>query len=321
MNVLITGAGGYIGQALSQRLAAPAASLAGRPIDRLTLCDLDIPGAPAGTRVITGSVADATVIESLMDHVPDVVYHLASVPSGRSETDHELGLAVNLQATLDLLAALRRRQARPVVVFTSSIAVFGAPLPAHIDDDTPLRPALSYGAQKQVVEILLADATRRGQLQARSLRLPGVVARPPTPTGALSAFSSELIRALVAGHPYVCPVSPAATLWLLSLTQCIDNLVHAAQLNEAQHDGHTCWTLPALRLSVADLVAAFERQGADSTLIRYAPDVGLEAQFGNLPPLQTRRAERAGFHHDGTVDVLVQRATAALAASASPMST
>ena len=315
MKVAVTGADGYIGRALSQRLAAPGAQLGGRPVTQLTLCDLQLPQAPAGARTVAGSIADAAVIDALAQGVPDVVFHLASVPSGRAESDLDLGLQVNVQATLALLAALRRVQARPVLVFTSSIAVFGAPLPAQIDDDTPLVPTLSYGAQKQVAEILLDDAHRRGLLQARTLRLPGVVARPPTPTGALSAFSSVLIRALVAGQPCVCPVSPAATLWLMSLDCCVDNLVHAAQATAEQCHGRTRWTLPALRLSVAELVAGFEalRPGA-AQRITYAPDAALEAQFGRLPPLRTPQAEAAGFRHDGSVARLVARAAAALQA-------
>jgi D-erythronate 2-dehydrogenase len=315
MKVLITGADGYIGRALARHLAAPGATLQGRAIDQLTLCDLRLPEAPQApqVRAVAGSIADAAVIDAVTRNRPDVVFHLASVPSGQSESDYELGLKVNVHATLALVEAVRRGGAAPTFVFTSSIAVFGAPLPARIDDDTPLRPALSYGAQKQMAEILLADCTRRGFLHARSLRLPGIVARPPTPTGALSAFSSELIRALVEQRPYVCPVSASATLWLLSLQACIDNLVHAAQCPAERLGGHTVWTLPALRLSIGELVQAFEaeRPGA-SALVSYRPDEALEAQFGRLPPLTTVRADAAGFRHDGSVAELIRRAARSL---------
>lgn len=319
MKVLITGADGYIGRSLARRLADPSARLRGQPITALTLCDLQLPEARTLSermpqlRSMEGSIADAAVIDAIALNDPDIVFHLASVPSGQSEKDYGLGIDVNLLATVSLLNALRRNGNGPVVVFASSIAVFGAPLPERIDDDTPLSPSLSYGAQKQMAEILLADATRRGFVQGRSLRLPGIVARPPTPTGALSAFSSELMRALVQRQRYCCPVSPNATLWLLSLEACIDNLIHAAQCAPESLCGHTTWNLPALRLSIRDLVSALDDLDPGcAALVTYAPDSTLEAQFGRLPPLHTARADAAGFRHDGTVARLVRRAAASI---------
>lgn len=320
MKVLITGADGYIGRALARRLASPGVLLQGRPVERLVLCDLmpsdptpcDAPHAPTIARV-AGSIAEHGVIEAITRDAPDVVFHLASVPSGQTEADPDLGLQVNVNATLALARALRRSGPAPTFVFTSSIAVYGTPLPERIDDDTPLGPALSYGAHKQMAEVFLADATRRGHLQARMLRLPGVVARPPTPTGALSAFSSELMRALVAHRSYVCPVSPAATLWLLSLQACIDNLLHAAQCPAGQLGGSGAFNLPAQQVSIAQLVDAFEAAGPGASAgISYRPQATLEAQFGRLPPLSTARADAAGFRHDGSLAVLVQRVTAGL---------
>lgn len=315
MKVLITGADGYIGRALSRRLAAHGATLQGRPLEKLTLCDLQLPMAPRAPWVdaVTGSVADTAVIETITRHRPDVVFHLASVPSGQSESAYDLGMAVNVRATMDLVDALRHAGGAPTLVFTSSIAVFGAPLPPLIDDDTPLRPSLSYGAAKQMMEIHLADCTRRGFVNARSVRLPGIIARPPTPTGALSAFSSELVRALVARQPYVCPVSPSATLWLLSLGACIDNLLHAAECPTERLGGDTVWTLPALRVSIEELVQAWDTgHPGSSAQVTYRPDAALQSQFGSLPPLFTPRADAVGFRHDGTVSRLVQQAALSL---------
>jgi nucleoside-diphosphate-sugar epimerase len=244
---------------------------------------------------------------------PDIVFQLAGVLSGQSEADYALGLRVNLHATLALMEVLRRQGNASTVVFTSSISVFGAPLPSHIDDDTPLHPTLSYGACKQMCEFFLADSTRRGFAKARSVRLPGVVARPPTPTGALSSFASDLIRALAWGEPYTCPVSPNATMWLMSLECCVDNVLHAAQSTVGPPAGATAWTLPALRVRIKEIVQVCERMVPGSVdRIRYAPDTTLEAQFGRYPPLSTPAADAAGFRHDGDLQTLLRRATRTL---------
>lgn len=308
MNVLVTGAGGFIGRALAARLAAAGATLRGRPVRQLVLNDLRLDDSPDDARVrrVAGSIADVSILDAVTEPPPDAVFHLAAVPSGAAQADYALGLSVNLLATVALAERLRAQGRAPTFVFSSSIAVFGAPLPPRIDDATPPAPTLSYGAEKLMCEILLADATRRGFVNARSLRLPGVVARPPAPTGALSAFSSDLIRALLQGRAYACPVSPRATLWLMSLERCIDNLVHAAECDAAPPPGLTAWTLPALRLSVAEIVEACA-QGGLAPDIRYAPDAALEAQFGRLPPLATPAADAAGFRHDGDAASLLRR--------------
>ena len=315
MNVLVTGANGYIGRGLVERLCSLAALPDGAPIERITLADLAFDTPPADPRVhlVRGSIAEPAVLDAATAAAPDVVFHLAAVPSGMAETEFERGLAANLHGMLGLLERLRAQARRPTLVFTSSIAVFGAPLPAAIDDDTVLQPALSYGAQKQVGEILLADYTRRGWLHGRAVRLPGIVMRPPAPNGALSIFSSDLIRQLALGESYVCPVSSSATLWLMSLERAVDNLLHAATL-AAQPDGRTAWTLPALHVSISQVVDALASLfGADvAQRITYQPDAGLEAQFGRLPPLSTRAADAAGFRHDGDLASLLQRATASL---------
>ena len=315
-HVLITGADGFIGRALTRRRVAPGVTLHGRIVQHLTMCDLQLSEAPWAPHIthVAGSLADSEVVQRATADQPDIVFNLASVPSGQSEADYEQGLSVNVHGLIGLLDTLRRQGLRPTVVFTSSIAVFGAPLPDHINDDTPLRPTLSYGAHKQMAEIFIADLTRRGALSGRSVRLPGIVARPPSPTGALSAFSSELIRALAAGQPYTCPVSADATLWLLSLQGCVDNLLHAAAPQLALPPGLTAWTLPAQRLRVGQLVQAFEqRRPGCSRQLTFAPNATLEAQFGRLPPLDTTAAHAAGFCHDGDVGTLVERAVQAIA--------
>ena len=193
--------------------------------------------------------------------------------------------------------------------FASSIGIYGVPMPAVIDENTIPLPTLSYGAQKLIGEYLVADYGRRGFVDGRSVRIPGIVARPPS-TGMLSLFLSDLIRALSAGRSFVCPVAPEGMSWFMSRPCIIDNLLHAAALGPAQVAQQRTWLLPVLHVSIADIVAAIARLHGAAVLgrVSYAPNPTLQAQFANYPPLLCPKSEAAGFRHDGTVERLVTRA-------------
>jgi nucleoside-diphosphate-sugar epimerase len=197
-----------------------------------------------------------------------------------------------------------------VVVFASSIAVLGSPLPARVDDATQPNPKLSYGAHKLIGEILAEDFNRRGWVKARSVRLPGVVARPPQRTGQLSAFMSDIIREPAEGRSYACPVSADSTTWLASVHCIVDNLLRAATLSAAACTDVRVWTLPALCPSMMELVdAVAEVYGHDVRgRVSYGSNPKLEANFGRYPPLSTPAADAAGFRHDGDLPTLVRRA-------------
>jgi nucleoside-diphosphate-sugar epimerase len=317
MNLLITGANGFVGKALTARLLnEPAPLVPGwGPLGRLTLLDLAFDGQHKPlARCLAGSLLDKTLLARAFDSPVDVVFHLASVPGGLAEQQYELGRQANLDATIALLEAARAQTLTsskpPVFVFASSIAALGAPLPARVDDATPLHPKLSYGAQKLIGEILVEDFNRRGWVKGRSVRLPGIVARPPQRTGQMSAFLSDIIRELTAGRAFTCPVSADSTTWLMSVHCIVENLLHAAALSSEQCQNTRVWTLPALCPSMAELVEAISVVHGRHVLgrVSYQSNPGLEANFGRYPPLFTPAADVAGFRHDGDLPTLVYRA-------------
>ena len=309
MRVLITGAGGFIGQTLL-RLLAEGGGIGGRAVEAVAALDRQLPATP-GVQPIEGDLGDATVRHRIADFAPSVCFHLAAVPGGAAEADPATSRRVNLDATLDLfdLLSATKHVASPVVVYASTIAVYGSDLPDPVTDTTPLRPPLVYGAHKLACEIMLADHTRRGLLDGRSLRLPGIVARPRAPSGLASAFMSDLLHALAAGEQFTCPVGPQATAWWMSARRCAENLVHAASM-EPGSDSRRAWPLPVLRLSMAEMVQTLSRlYGVDGErLVRYAPQPALESVFGRYPRLDDQAARALGLRDDDSAEALVRRA-------------
>lgn len=314
MRVLVTGATGFIGRVLVDRLLAEG--LNGRSVEQLVAVDLSVDRLPASSHVlpVRGSIAEPDVLGRALQDPVDVVFHLASVPGGAAEKDPDLGRRVNLDATANLLERLRAQTERagtPVrLVFASTVAVYGDQLPEVVDEDTPCAPALSYGAHKLAAEILVADAARRGWVQACSLRLPGVVARPGEGTGLVSAFMSRLFWALRDGEAIVLPVSADATSWWISVGACVDNLMHAATMDCTLPGPRRVVQMPALRLAMCEVVDALVRAfGQDRrSLVRYAPQPQVQRIFGAYPPLATPCAQAWGLRHDGDADTLVRRA-------------
>src|SRR5271167_2877473 len=235
MHILITGAAGMIGRKLVARLVA-AGALNGKPIDKLTLIDVSAPQKPQG---FTGSVetsaadiADAAAARASVAGRPDVIFHLAAVVSGEAELDFEKGVHVNFDGSRALLEAVRAlgNGYRPRVVFSSSIAVFGAPFPEAIPDDFALTPLTSYGSQKAMVEQMLADYTRRGFLDGVGVRLPNIVVRPGKPNRAASGFFSSIIREPLNGEDAALPVNGGVRSWHASPRAAVGFLIHAAGL-------------------------------------------------------------------------------------------
>lgn len=313
MKILITGANGFIGRALAARiLSLNGIGETGATLGHLTLCDARFEQAATDPRVlqVSGDLADPAVLAQALADDPDCVFHLAAVPGGAAEADYDLGKRVNIDAAMRMIDGLRNKPHQPRLVVCSSIAVLGSPLPAVVDDNTPPFPSFSYGSQKLMMEIYLADLARRGEIDACCMRLPGIVARPHQAGGHISAYMSNVFHAIAAGDAFVCPVSKGAAAWFMSVSCAVDNLLHAARLDTAVLQGARVWTLPALHLTMGDLVAAIgAATGRDfDALVSYQPNEAIESQFGRYPPLRTPLADRLGFRHDGDTATLVGRA-------------
>lgn len=315
MRVLITGANGFIGKALAERLLTDGV-LVGQKISRLLLVDQSLPASAGDERVRLhrGNVADPRLLRRLLADGMDVVYHLASVPGGKAESDYALGYQVNLLGSLELIDQLRQLNSSPRLVFASSIAVYGDMLGSRPNERSPAQPDLSYGAHKRMIELLIEDLGRRDELDGCSVRLPGVVARPAEPNGLKSAFMSDLLTHYASGRRYICPVSEQATAWWVSLSCCVDNLIRLAELNPDRLAVCRTVQLPVLQLSIAQVVEALARRYGDESrsLIEFAPDAALEAVFGRYPAMRTPVARALGLRHDGNADSMIRNALSAL---------
>ena len=304
MRILITGAAGFLGQRLAHALLSRA------PSDTLVLADtsraaIDDPRV----RHEVGDLADPAFLARILRDPPGSIFHLAAVVSGQAEADFDLGLRVNVDATRALLEACRRFPAPPRFVFSSSVAVFGGPLPDPVPEDWALSPQTSYGVQKAIGELLVNDFSRKGFVDGRSLRLPTVCVRPGKPNRAASSFASGIIREPLSGVEAICPVPPEARMWLTSPEAVIENLIAAHDL-DASAFGHTrALNLPGLTASVAEMAAALERVAGREVAarIRWQRDDTITRMVLGWPAaLETRRAKAMGLRADPDFDTMVR---------------
>lgn len=317
MRWLVTGANGFVGRALVRRLLSQGLP-GGRALTQLAVTDFALDDGLADPRLLRlpGDLTQVTTWADAFAAPLDGIVHLASVPGGTAEAQPALARAVNLDATQALLDHCRAHVegggVAPRLVFASTIAVYGAALPAEVNDDTPAVPHMVYGAHKLMAEIAVAHASRRGWLDGVSLRLPGILVRPPAPTGQLSAFMSDLLRELSQGRAFTCPTGPGATTWASSIHNVLDNLLHAAAVPTASLPTSRSLLLPTLRFAMGDLVDAVEAVFGTpaKSLVQWAPDERIERLFGRFPALLTPAAEGAGFAHDGDLQTLVRRSLA-----------
>jgi len=309
MHVLITGAAGMLGRKLTKRLV-DAGRLRARPIDRIDL--VDIVEAPAHGAICSAHVADLCepgVAAELLGPVPDVIFHLAGVVSGEAEANFDKGMAVNIDGTRALFDALRLAEGTPRVVFTSSIAVFGAPFGDPIPDDFHLTPLTSYGTQKMVVEALLADYSRRGFFDGIGIRLPTISVRPGLPNAAASGFFSGIIREPLAGTPAVLPVSRNVRHSHASPRTAIGYMVHAAELDSAALGSRRNLTMPGVSVTVGEQIEALSRIAGPDTeaLIVESPDPVIAGIVAGWPArCDTQRALDLGFVGDQSYDDIIR---------------
>jgi nucleoside-diphosphate-sugar epimerase len=303
-----------IGHKLTTRLVIDRA-LGARPIEKLTLIDIVAPTRPAGfsdhVKTRAADLAALGVAEKAIAERPEVIFHLAGVVSGEAETDFEKGYRVNLDGTRALLEAIRAVSGgyKPKLVFTSSIAVFGAPFPEAIADDFHLTPLTSYGTQKAICELLLADYTRRGFLEGVGIRLPSIVVRPGKPNKAASGFFSSIIREPLAGHEAILPVADSVLHWHASPRSAVGFLIHAAGLTRAQLGDRVNLTMPGVCCTVGEQIAALRRIAGDNVAgrIKRAPDELVERIVAGWPRrFDTRRALALGFKVEATFDDIIR---------------
>ena len=314
MHILITGADGMIGRKLTERLGKDGA-LADKPIDKLTLLDVISPPKPeAFTGKVETVAADLAAPGEGAKAIagrPDVVFHLAGVVSGEAELDFDKGYRVNLDGTRALFEAIRAGGDgyRPRLVYTSSIAVFGAPFPPTIPDDFHLTPLTSYGTQKAMGEALLADYSRRGFCDGIGIRLPTIVVRPGKPNKAASGFFSGIIREPLAGEDAVLPVAETVVHTHASPRAAVGFLVHAAALPRDAIAPRVNLSMPGVCCTVAEQIASLRRIAGDrvAARIRRAEDPLVARIVAGWPQrIEARRARELGFKAESSFDEIVR---------------
>ena len=308
MHVAVTGAAGMIGRKLVARLVEDG-RLGDAELERLTLMDVVTPDSPPQGTAFAGDLADPATAQRLVDGRPDVVVHLAAVVSGEAEADFDKGYRVNLDGTRTLLETIRAAAYRPRVVLASSIAVFGAPLPTPIPEDFATLPLTSYGTQKAIDELLLADYSRRGFVDGVGIRLPTICIRPGAPNKAASGFFSNILREPLVGKEAVLPVPETVRHWHASPRSAVGFCLRAATVDTELIGPRRTLSMPGLSATVGEQIEALRRVGGEAAvrLIRHEPDPQIMEMVGNwAAALDASRAERLGFVAEKSFDEIIR---------------
>ena len=310
MRILVIGAGGMLGGKLIARLAQDG-SICGRAIAHLTRADF-MPCAPLvadfDVETVAGDLSAPGVATRLLVGKPDLIFHLAAVVSGEAERDFDKGYRINLDATRYLLEAARAAGHCPKIIFTSSIAVFGAPFPDAIEDDYFTTPLTSYGTQKAIGELLLGDYSRRGFVDGIALRMPTVCVRPGLPNAAASGFFSNIIREPLVGLPAVLPVDDSVRHWFASPRAAVAFLMRAAEMDLGVLGARRTLTLPGLSCTVAEQIEALRQIAGEKAvaLISRVPDPMIARIVEGWPQnFDAARATGLGFEAEKDFNTII----------------
>lgn len=317
MHILIIGAAGMVGRKLADALVK-AGRVGDKPISQFTLADVVQPVAPAGfsgkVEALATDLSAPTAAAPLIAKRPDVIFHLAAIVSGEAEADFDKGYRINMDGMRYLLEAIRQEGLKngpylPRLVFTSSIAVFGAPFPEAIGDEFFSTPLTSYGTQKAICELLLNDYSRKGFVDGVGIRLPTITVRPGKPNAAASGFFSNILREPLVGQEAVLPVSKDVRHWFASPRAAVGFLVRAAEMDSSTLGWRRTLSAPGLSATVGEEIEALRRVAGDKVvaLIKDVPDPTIiRIVDGWARNFDTKRALALGFKAESSMDEIIK---------------
>src|SRR6478736_4246430 len=314
MHILVLGGAGMVGRKFIERLAHDG-QLGGKPVTKITAQDVVAASAPAAAPfifdVVVSDMSNEGEAESLIASRPDLIVHLAAIVSGEAEADFDKGYRINLDGTRHLFEAIRKVGGgyKPRVVFTSSIAVFGAPFHEKIEDEFFTTPLTSYGTQKAIGELLLSDYSRRGFFDGVGIRLPTICVRPGKPNKAASGFFSNIIREPLNGEEAVLPVSDQVRHWHASPRSAVGFLIHAATMDTGAIGPRRTLTMPGYSCTVAEQIEALRKVAGENVVkrIKRVPDPVIDGIVAGWPRnFNPQRAPALGFKAESNFEEIIR---------------
>ena len=314
MKILIMGGAGMIGQKLLN-LILKKEEINNEKISEITLFDIIDAPYPQDTNILinstSGDISDEKVSKNLVSSRPDIIFHLAAIVSGQAEQEFDLGWNINAKGSWGLFEAIRQQGEDycPRLIFTSSIAVFGAPFPEKIPDDFFTTPLTSYGAQKAISELLLADYSRKNMVDGVSIRLPTICVRPGKPNLAASGFFSGIIREPLNGQEAILPVNTDVRHWHATPRAAAGFLIHAAEIDSSKLNDRITLNMPGLSVTVQEQIDALQSvAGSDVVkLIKHQPDPTIQKIVsGWARDFDTRRSIELGFKAETSFEEIIK---------------